>query len=77
MAFKMKGFNPGKGTGMGSSMDMKKNSAMDMKRGSAMDMGHKSSPNKEIGVKMGGKFYQGIRDTSSDSPQKLGSAIYR
>ena len=77
MAFKMKGFNPGKGTGMGSSMDMKKNSAMDMKRGSAMDMGHKSSPNKEIGVKMGGKFYPGIRDTSSDSPQKLGSAIYR
>ena len=77
MAFKMKGFNPGKGTGMGSSMDMKKNSAMDMKRGSAMDMGHKSSPNKEIGVKMGGKFYPGIRDTSSDSPQKLASALYR
>ncbi len=77
MAFKMKGFNPGKGTGMGSSMDMKKNSAMDMKRGSAMDMGHKSSPNKEIGVKMGGKFYPGIRDTSSDSPQKLGTLLYR
>ena len=77
MAFKMKGFNPGKGTGMGSSMDMKKNSAMDMKRGSAMDMGHKSSPNKEIGVKMGGKFYPGIRDTSSDSPQKLATALYR
>tara|TARA_R100000805_G_C3607595_1_gene108066 strand:- start:46 stop:1203 length:1158 start_codon:yes stop_codon:yes gene_type:complete len=77
MAFKMKGFNPGKGTGMGSSMDMKKNSAMDMKRGSAMDMRSKSSPNKEIGVKMGGKFYPGIRDTSSDSPQKLASLLYR
>ena len=77
MAFKMKGFNPGKGTGMGSSMDMKKNSPTDMKRGSAMDMGRESSPNKEIGVKMGGKFYPGIRETSSDSPQKLASLLYR
>jgi len=66
----MKGFNPGKGTGMGSSMDMKKNSAMDMKRGSAMDMGHES-PTKAIGVKMGGKFYPGIKDASPDSPQKI------